>query len=61
MDIDLNSEIGENADIIIEDNIEPYTTLNVETFILNDIDDRELIRLIELLNINDLLADDDEL
>ena len=43
-----------------EDNIEPYTTVHVESFTLNDMGDRELNRLIELLNINDLLADDDD-
>ena len=61
IDIDLNNEIGENNDdIIIEDDDQSYTVLNVDTFTLNDIDDRELNRLIELLNINDLLADDDD-
>ena len=61
IDIDLNNEIGENNDdIIIEDDDQSYTILNVDTFTLNDIDDRELNRLIELLNINDLLADDDD-
>jgi hypothetical protein len=59
VDDELNNQVN-NATSIIEENIEPYTTVHVESFTLNDMGDRELNRLIELLNINDLLADDDD-
>ena len=59
VDDELNNQVN-NATSMIEENIEPYTTVHVESFTLNDMGDRELNRLIELLNINDLLADDDD-
>jgi hypothetical protein len=60
IDVDLNDEtVDENN--VIQYSIEPYLTLNDETSNTSDVDNRELERIIDILNINDMLTDDDEL
>jgi len=60
IDVDLNDEtVDENN--VIQYSIEPYTTLHDEAYNANDVDESELTRIIELLNINEMLTGDDEL